>query len=263
MKPPNVTGMTRKQRRGFTLVELLVVIGIIALLIAMLMPALSKARDTANQVACASNMRQWGMAVHQYASASKGKFPVFDWDIASDGYNGDEWDSALGAYLGMKPIDPTQPFAARYAIWLENFYKPIRKCPSGQETYLSANYGAYSTLPPGPPAPFCYAGPGGGAPTYQMSISKLKNASSFIMFGEGYRFLYSPGLYEIDADTDLDGIDDTNAGLIGAPHQHYNQGHPKVHRGYSNICMVDGHVESIHWKEWVNEDNGKWKMVPN
>jgi prepilin-type N-terminal cleavage/methylation domain-containing protein/prepilin-type processing-associated H-X9-DG protein len=67
--------MDLRRQRGFTLVELLVVIGIIAILMSMLMPALSRAKQKANRVNCLNNIRQVGMSATMYAGDHDGEYP--------------------------------------------------------------------------------------------------------------------------------------------------------------------------------------------
>lgn len=99
---------------GFTLIELLVVISIVAILIAILLPALGNARDATRSVSCLSNQRQLGVMFNTYANDFEGIIPPtthrpFDPAAAGEGFNGYRyWLQQLAEYGGASQEDPDQ-----------------------------------------------------------------------------------------------------------------------------------------------------------
>src|SRR5262245_19657362 len=90
---------TKTPHRAFTLVELLVVIAIIGVLVALLLPAVQSARESARRSQCSNNLKQLGLGVTQYADANKGAFPVGSYSCCSG-----TWQVAMLPFIEQKAL---------------------------------------------------------------------------------------------------------------------------------------------------------------
>ena len=126
----------RTRKTGFTLVELLVVIGIIALLISILLPSLNRARESARRVQCLSNIRQISMAFFMYTGENKGYFPaaaVFGGGLGQQTVNASMSPTWIGraedwiVWRGKQVDDPLEGAIVKY---MNNPGPEVMRCPS-------------------------------------------------------------------------------------------------------------------------------------
>lgn len=251
------------RRLAFTLVELLVVIGIIALLVSMLLPVLNKARDAAATVKCLSNLRTMGQGIQMYANEYHG------WCTPTIYDTGDQ--PRMGYWIATSPTTyqvPWQQSAASYFVrkWGINYSgSMVWNCPSGPNPLgvaptpagLHGNYGINQSIG-GAPLEFT------SQPRNNWKIRQLgqvnEPANKYMIFDAGTYVItqtvakapqvsrsYIPGYNPLRTTmypaTTFTG-DYTADSIFGR------------HRGKLNVVYADGHGESVVPKDMAFNDRG-------
>ena len=259
--------MTRRKRRnaGFTLVELLVVIGIIALLISILLPSLNKARRQAKNIQCLSNLRSIGQMVQIYSSQHKNALlPTIIWGA---GNRDDSW-AILLVSLGL--VD--SPNLARGS---EGGGRGILMCPEATEVLITTNipgltgagnaaFDGYERresyhLQPGLIVDYGY---GINGATYRRSEQPdpnhvhYKAASSSISYDPAVPCVPMRKVTDFTRSSDtvllFDGIAwnpwGTPQRVSGGRHGNFDRAKP-YDTGMTNLLLMDGHAESAQRAE--------------
>lgn len=232
--------MTYRRPRGFTLVELLVVIGIIALLIGILLPTLGRAREASKTIKCLANLRTLGQATTMFSAANKGSLPYPTTGLGEDSL----WFNALDPYLAKaKNFDATQSGVASTRT-----YTRFKQC----EVYDTFNGDELDT------------GTGGKlyqnktkqyARTYKMN-SHLRNngrasgdnsMAKVNWVKETARTVYLGDGVSLDLTGEIE--NQFESGQFSFEVNDKTQASPAIrHQGGANLLFIDGHAENVRLK---------------
>ena len=253
--------LTKKKSAGFTLIELLVVIAIIAILAAMLLPALAKAKAKAQQVVCLSNLKQWGLAQTLYVGDFKEAFPFPRYQVTSllqqdnpdwgtvqtfhnTGIGDDAWFNALPPYIG----DKTLYYWDINPVGFDT-KKSIYKCPTaisqgyyGPDTVPPANNQPEHNMRPGARPLFSYSMNSQGGK--QLTSAKITHPSSFALFSEVHN--RSDELFRGNPANKID---------LATPHCYVTRFSSRHNNG-ACITFSDGHVQYFKY-DYVVDAAGK------
>lgn len=204
-------------RPAFTLVELLVVIGIIGVLIALLLPALAGARENAKSVKCASQLRNLGQAISNYVVGSKGSLPMWSgWHtIDGNGTGADQPGPAWTEQLAPTYVKPAN------AVWNCPSFPVERKV----NYFLAARYSWLT------------------GQRHTMKVSEVRNSSAFVLSGDCTAPSLYPapwGIVGVDED-DCDKDDATQNAIVFRT----DAGGTNIHPGGNNVLFLDGHVRAF------------------